>query len=202
MGSQELKLLLTTCNFWLLSPSSSSELWLLSLATAITGTGMEDTEEGTEAMAAMAMATMATTARGPLMLSLRLRLMLSPPPLLSPAMVTTDMATDTALTDMGTLLLTPMDITVTTARDLPMLSPAMVTTDTVTDTVLTDTAAMDMEDTEVTTTARDLPMLSPAMVTMVMVMEDTEEVITVTAMVMVMGTTVEKIQKFMLIQSE
>merc|ERR1711981_482046 len=183
MGSQELKLLLTTCNFWLLSPSSSSELWLLSLATAITGTGMEDTEEGTEAMAAMA-----TTARGPLMLSLRLRLMLSPPPLLSPAMVTTDMATDTALTDMGTLLLTPMDITVTTARDLPMLSPAMVTTDTVTDTVLTDTAAMDMEDTEVTTTARDLPMLSPAMVTMVMVMEDTEEVITVTAMVMVMGT--------------
>merc|ERR1711981_797588 len=154
MGSQELKLLLTTCNFWLLSPSSSSELWLLSLATAITGTGMEDTEEGTEAMAAMAMATMATTARGPLMLSLRLRLMLSPPPLLSPAMVTTDMATDTALTDMGTLLLTPMDITVTTARDLPMLSPAMVT--------------------------------------MVMVMEDTEEVITVTAMVMVMGTTVEK----------
>merc|ERR1711981_1030111 len=154
-------------------------------------------------MAAMAMATMATTARGPLMLSLRLRLMLSPPPLLSPAMVTTDMATDTALTDMGTLLLTPMDITVTTARDLPMLSPAMVTTDTVTDTVLTDTAtAMDMEDTEATTTARDLPMLSPAMVTMVMVMEDTEEVITVTAMVTVMGTTVEKIQKFMLIQSE
>merc|ERR1711990_497273 len=134
-----------------------------------------------------------TTARGPLMLSLRLRLMLSPPPLLSPAMVTTDTVTDTALTDTGTLLLTPMDITVTTARDLPMLSPAMVTTDTVTGTALTDTAtAMDMEDTEATTTARDLPMLSPAMVTMVMVMEDTEEVITVTAMVTVMGTTVEK----------
>merc|ERR1711981_1268037 len=150
MGSQELKLLLTTCNFWLLSPSSSSELWLPSLATAITGTGMEDTEEGT-----MAMATMGTTARGLLMLSLRLRLMPSPPPLLSPAMVTTDMATDTALTDTGTLLLTPMDITVTTARDLPMLSPAMVTA--------TATAtAMDMEDTEATTTARDLPMLSPA----------------------------------------
>merc|ERR1711997_26411 len=121
------------------------------------------------------------------------RLMLSPPPLLSPAMVTTDTATDTTLTDTGTLLLTPMDITVTTARDLPMLSPAMVTTDTVTGTALTDTAtAMDMEDTEATTTARDLPMLSPAMVTMVMVMEDTEEVITVTAMVTVMGTTVEK----------
>merc|ERR1711981_1526917 len=162
MGSQELKLLLTTCNFWLLSPSSSSELWLPSLATAITGTGMEDTEEGTEAMAAMAMATMGTTARGLLMLSLRLRP--SPRPLLSPAMVTTDMVTDTVLTDTGTLLLTPMDITATTARDLPMLSPAMVT--------------------------------------MVMVMEDTEEVITVTAMVTVMGTTVEKIQKFMLIQSE
>merc|ERR1712072_936674 len=191
MGSQVLKLLLTTRNFWLLSPSSSSELWLPSRATAITGTGMEDTGEDTEAMAAMG-----TTARGPLMLSLRLRLMLSPPPLLSPAMVTTDTDTDTALTDTGTLLLTPMDITVTTARDLPMLSPAMVTTDAVTAT------AMDMEDTEATTTARDLPMLSPAMVTMVMVMEDTEEVITVTAMDMVMGTTVEKIQKFMLIQSE
>merc|ERR1719415_105396 len=142
-------------------------------------------------MADMAMATMGTTARGPLML--RLRLMLSLPPLLGPAMVTTDTDTDTALTDTGTLLFTPMDITVTTARDLPMPSPAMVTTDTVTDTALTDTAtAMDMEDTEATTTARDLPMLSPAMVTMVMVM----------AMVTVMGTTVEKIQKFMLIQSE
>merc|ERR1739846_177408 len=134
------------------------------------GTGMVDTE----AMAAMAMedTEATTTARGPLMLSLRLRLMLSPPPLLSPAMVTTDTATDTALTDTGTLLLTPMDITVTTARDLPMLSPAMVTTDTVTGTALTDTATA-MEDTEATTTARDLPMLSPAMVTMVMVMEDT-----------------------------
>ena len=47
---------------------------------------------------------------------------------------------------------------------------------------------MDMEDTEATTTARDLPMLSPAMVTMVMVMEDTEEVITVTAMVTATAT--------------
>merc|ERR1712072_957988 len=158
MGSQVLKLLLTTRNFWLLSPSSSSELWLPSRATAITGTGMEDTGEDTEAMAAMAMATMGTTARGPLMLSLRLRLMLSPPPLLSPAMVTTDTATDT---------------TVTTARDLPMLSPAMVTTDAVTVTATATATAMDMEDTEATTTARDLPMLSPAMVTMVMVMEDT-----------------------------
>merc|ERR1712072_1270266 len=165
MGSQVLKLLLTTRNFWLLSPSSSSELLLPSRATAITGTGMEDTGEDTEAMAAMAMATMGTTARGPLMLSLRLRLMLSPPPLLSPAMVTTDTATDTA--DTGTLLLTPMDITVTTARDLPMLSPAMVTTDAVTVTATATATAMDMEDTEATTTARDLPMLSPAMVTMV-----------------------------------
>merc|ERR1739844_50268 len=186
MGSQVLKLLLTTRNFWLLSPSSSSELLLPSLATAMAmGTGMVDTE----AMAAMDMedTEATTTARGPLMLSLRLR------PLLSPAMVTTDTVTDTALTDTGTLLLTPMDITVTTARDLPMLSPAMVTTDTVTGTAPTDTAtAMDMEDTEATTTARDLPMLSPAMVTMVMVMEDTEEVITVTAMVTGMGTTVEK----------
>merc|ERR1739844_477972 len=153
MGSQVLKLLLTTRNFWLLSPSSSSELLLPSLATAMAmGTGMVDTE----AMAAMDMedTEATTTARGPLMLGLRLRLMLSPPPLLSPAMVTTDTVTGTALTDTAT--------------------------------------AMDMEDTEATTTARDLPMLSPAMVTMVMVMEDTEEVITVTAMVTVMGTTVEK----------
>merc|ERR1712226_954543 len=77
MGSQVLKLLLTTRNFWLLSPSSSSELLLPSLAMAMVDTGMVDTAEDTVAMVATEDT---TTARGLLMLSLRLRLMLSPPP--------------------------------------------------------------------------------------------------------------------------
>merc|ERR1711874_911351 len=127
-----------------------------------------------------------TTARGPLML--RLRLMPSPPPLLSQDMVTTVMDTATALTDTDMLLLTPMDITVTTARDLLMLSPDMATT------------AMAMDIT--VTTARDLPMLSPDTATTVMGMAD----IVGATMVMVMDTatdtTVEKFQKFMLIQSD
>merc|ERR1712007_311654 len=63
-----------------------------------------------------------TTARGPLML--RLRLMLSQPPLLSPAMVITE---DITLTDTDTLLLTPMDIMVIMARGLLMPSLPMVT---------------------------------------------------------------------------
>merc|ERR1711993_181782 len=79
-----------------------------------------------------------TTARGPLML--RLRLMLSPPPPLSPDMVTTAMDMDTALTDTAMLLLTPTDIMVTTARGPLMLSPDMSTT------------AMDTEDTAEDTT--------------------------------------------------
>merc|ERR1712088_1231600 len=121
---------------------------------------MEDTEATGATATGATEAT--TTARGPL----RLRLRLSPPPLLSPDMVTMDMAMDIALTDTGTLLPMPMDITVTMAKDLPMLSPDMVTMD------------VDMEDT----------------------MEVTA--IMVTAMVMVMDTTVEKFQKFMLIQSD
>merc|ERR1712088_850311 len=91
---------------------------------------MEDTEATGATATGATEAT--TTARGPL----RLRLRLSPPPLLSPDMVTMDMAMDIALTDTGTLLPMPMDITVTMARDLPMLSPDMVTMD------------MAMEDTE------------------------------------------------------
>merc|ERR1712228_212238 len=118
------------------------------------GTAMEDTEEDTEATEAT------TTARGPL----KLRLRLSPPPLLSPDMVTMDMAMDIALTDTGTLLPMPMDITVTMARDLPMLSPDMVT--------------------------MDVDMVTDMVTAMVMVTG------------MVMDTTVEKFQKFMLIQSD
>merc|ERR1711981_765914 len=111
----------------------------------------------------MGMATGDTTmARGPLMLRLRLRL--SPPPLLSPDMAIMAMGTDTTLTDTDTLLLTPTDIILATARGLLMLSPHMV--------------IMGTED-----TVED---------TMVMVM----------VMVMATDTTVEKFQKFMLIQSD
>merc|ERR1712038_1913528 len=87
---------------------------------------MEVTMEGTVEVIMVATED-TTTARGPLML--RLRLMPSPPPLPSPDMVTT-VATwaDITLTDTDMLLLTPMDITVTTARDLLMLSPDMATT--------------------------------------------------------------------------
>merc|ERR1712088_662399 len=139
---------------------------------------MEDTVEAT-----MVATEDTTTARGPLML--RLRLMLSPPPPLSPDMVTTAMDMDTALTDTAMLLLTPTDIMVTTARD----------TDTATDTA-TDT---DTEDTEDTTTERGPLMLSPDMATTAMDTEDTAEDTTVMVMVMATDTTVEKFQKFMLI---
>merc|ERR550539_2355878 len=81
---------------------------------------MEDTMADMEATEAT------TTARGPLML--RLRLMLSPPPLPSLDMATTAILTDTEPTDTVMLLLTPMDITATTARDLLMPSPDMGTT--------------------------------------------------------------------------
>merc|ERR550519_310112 len=95
-----------------------------------------------------------TTARGPLML----RLMLSPPPLLSLDMATTAMATDTELTDTGMLLLTPMDIT---ARDLLMPSPDMVGTTVIMGTEVTTEDIMATVATEDTTTARGLLMLSP-----------------------------------------
>merc|ERR1712203_811508 len=103
-----------------------------------------------------------TTARGPL--RLRLRLMLSQPPLLSQAMV----------------------IMVIMARGLLMLSQDTGTTAMVTDTALTDTEAMVMELTEDTTTARGLLMLSPDTGTTAVDMEaivgDTMD------MVMAMGT--------------
>merc|ERR1712088_749882 len=99
-----------------------------------------------------------TTARGPL--RLRLRLMLSQPPLLSPAMVITE---DITLTDTDTLLLMPTDIIIM-ARGLLMPSQD------------TGTMAMDMEA----------------------IVEDTMGM----AMVMGTDTTVEKFQKFMLIQSD
>merc|ERR1711913_204658 len=134
-----------------------------------------------------------TTERGPL----RLRLMLSPPPLLSPLpllspdiLVVTD--TDTALTDTDTLL-TPMDIIIT-ARGLLMPSPDI--------SVLTDTEAMAMGATEDTTMARDLLMPSPDTDTMAMGTEATVEDTMVMVMVTGTDTMVEKFQKFMLIQSD
>merc|ERR1712062_173850 len=138
---------------------------------------MEDTMEDT------------TTARGPLML--RLRLMPSPPPLLS--LDTMDILTDSALTDTGMPLLTPMDITATTARDLLMPSPPMGTT--VMEVTAEDTMEVTMATvaTEDTTTARGLPMLSPDTVTTVMGMAD----IVGATMVMVMDTTTDTtVEKF------
>merc|ERR1739842_284309 len=152
---------------------SSSELLLPSLVMAMAVTGTEDTVEAT-----MVATEDTTTARGPLML--RLRLMLSPPPPLSPDMVTTAIDMDTALSDTAMLLLTPTDIMVTTARGPLMLSP-------------------DMADTEDTTTERGPLMLSPDMATTAMDTEDTAEDTTVMVMVMATDTTVEKFQKFMLI---
>merc|ERR1719464_114384 len=151
---------------------------------------MEDTVEGTmEAMEAMEATEDTTTARGPLML--RLRLMLSPPPLLS--LGTTATPTDTTLlTDTVMLLLTPTDIITPMARGLLMPSPDMVGT----------TAIMATEATEDITTARGLLMLSPDTATTVMGTEATVEDTMVMLMVMATDTTVEKFQKFMLIQSD
>merc|ERR1712158_18793 len=80
-----------------------------------------------------------TTARGPLML--RLRLMLSQPPLLSPAMVITE---DITLTDTDTLLLTPMDIMVIMARGLLMPSQDTGTMAMDTEVIVEDTMGMVM----------------------------------------------------------
>merc|ERR1712241_647031 len=107
-------------------------------------TGIEDTDtEDTDTEDTVEATEDTTTARGPLML--RLRLMLSPPPPLSPDMVTTAMDMDTTLTDTAMLLLTPTDIMVTTARGPLMLSPDMATTavDTTEDTT-EDTTVMVM----------------------------------------------------------
>merc|ERR1712150_43837 len=104
------------------------------------------------------------------------------------------------LTDTGMPLLTPMDITATTARGLLMLSQDMVTT--AMGMEVTVGAIMATVATEDTTTARGLLMLSQDMVTTA---EATEVTVGATmGMVMVMATdiTVEKFQKFMLIQSD
>merc|ERR1712025_670716 len=95
---------------------------------------------------AMVVTEATTTARGPLMLRPRLRLMLSPPPLPSPHMATSVIRTDSTLTD--TLLLTPTDI-ITMARGLQMPSPHMATMVTTED---TSEDTMAMEATEDTTT--------------------------------------------------
>merc|ERR1712088_347847 len=105
------------------------ELLLPSLVMAMAVTGTEDTVEAT-----MVATEDTTTARGPLML--RLRLMLSPPPPLSQDMVTTAMDMDTALTDTDT----EDTEDTTTERGPLMLSPDMATT------------AMDTEDTAEDTT--------------------------------------------------
>merc|ERR1712113_921606 len=128
--------------------------------------------------------------------------MLSRPPLLSQAMVITEDTSDITLTDTDTLLLTPTDIMVIMARGLLMPSLAMVTMDTedTMEDIVEDT--MGMGATEATTTARGLLMLSQDTGTMAM---DMEAIVGDTmGMVMVMGTdtTVEKFQKFMLIQSD
>merc|ERR1712038_369319 len=109
MGSQVLKLLPTTWNFWLLSPSSSSELLLPSQAMVIMAVvtmevTMEDTMVATEDT---------TTARDPLMLS--------------PDMATTAMEV-TMEDTVGATMATVATEDTTTARGLPMLSPDMVTT--------------------------------------------------------------------------
>merc|ERR1712158_37988 len=106
MGSQVLKLLLTTWNFWLLSPSSSSELLLPSLVMAMAVTGTEDTVEAT-----MVATEDTTTARGPLMLS-------------------PDMATTATDTDTATDTATAMD-TEDTAEDTTVMVMVMATDTTV-----------------------------------------------------------------------
>merc|ERR1712141_743126 len=85
-------------------------------------------------------------------------------------MATMDILTDSALTDTGMPLLTPMDITATTARDLLMPSPPMGTT--AMEVTMEDTVGATMA-TVVATTARGLPMLSPDTVTTVMGTEAT-----------------------------
>merc|ERR1711863_250893 len=106
------------------------------------------------------------------------------------------------LTDTDMLLLTPMDITATTARDLLMPSQPMVTTVMGMVTALMGMEVMATVATEDTTTARGLPMLSPDTVTTVMGTEATVEDTMVMVMVTATDTTVEKLQKFMLIQSD
>merc|ERR1712223_356854 len=115
--------------------------------------------------------------------------------------ITEDTSEDITLTDTDTLLLTPMDIIIM-ARGLLMPSLPMVTLVTVTGTALTDTDTLLLTPTDIIIMARGLLMLSQDTGTMAM---DMEAIVGDTmGMVMVMGTdtTVEKFQKFMLIQSD
>merc|ERR1719507_2706779 len=108
------------------------------------------------------------------------------------------------ITDTVMLFLTPTDIITPMARGLLMPSPDMVGTTAIMEVTMEGT----MEDimatvaTEDTTTARGLLMLSPDTGTTVMGTEDTVEATMVILMVMATDTTVEKFQKFMLIQSD
>merc|ERR1712024_46193 len=102
-------------------------------------TGTEVTVEAT-----MVATEVTTMARGPLMLRPRLRLMLSPPPLLSQDMAIMVTDTVTTLTDTDTLLLTPTDI-IMMARGLLMPSPdmaTMVTTEDTSEDTVEDTMVM------------------------------------------------------------
>merc|ERR1711936_260571 len=123
MGSQVLKLLLRTRNFWLLSPSSSSESSLPSLAMA-----MEDADTVDTVVDTMEDTVDTITARG--MLRLNPRLMLRPP--LPPSL-------DTDTTDTDTPALTLTVTTVTTARGPLMPSLDMVTTAEGTEATVVDT---------------------------------------------------------------
>merc|ERR1719500_2509573 len=107
--------------------------------------------------------------------------------------------TATALTDMVMLLLTPTDIIIM-ARGLLMPSPAMGIMAMGTEATTEDTMAT--VATEDTTTARGLLMLSRDTGIMAMGTEATVGATMVMLMVMATDTTVEKFQKFMLIQSD
>merc|ERR1711936_900512 len=131
MGSQVLKLLLRTRNFWLLSPSSSSESSLPSLAMA-----MEDTDTVDTVVDTMEDTVDTITARG--RLRLNQRLMLRPPLLPSLDMDTTVTDMVTVLTDTDTPAPTLTDTS--TARGLLM---PITDTVTVTDTATTDEAAQE-----------------------------------------------------------
>merc|ERR1712019_5484 len=113
----------------LLLPSQAMDIMVAATVTEVTVEVMGATEA-------------TTTARGPLMLTLRprLRLRLGPPPLLSPDIMA---HTDTTLTDTDTLLLTPTDIT-TMARGLLMPSQAMGIMVTGTEVTVEDTMVMVM----------------------------------------------------------
>merc|ERR1719507_644044 len=108
------------------------------------------------------------------------------------------------ITDTVMLLLTPTDIITPMARGLLMPSPDMVGTTAIMEVTMEVTTEdiMATVATEDTTTARGLLMLSQDMVTTVMGTEATVEDTMVMLMVMATDTTVEKFQKFMLIQSD